>query len=109
MGGLANNLSNLHCGKQGAVGIHIVADPGYSALHDWIREYVRDLPQAPYLLEVTNPDPERIRLVSAAILQDDIYLQLSEQQQVRPSDRLDSAYSSDVPNKHALPDATALA
>ncbi|KAK9838440.1 hypothetical protein WJX84_008199 [Apatococcus fuscideae] len=74
------SLANWLFLPQGAVGIHIVADPGYAALHHWIREYVRDLPQAPHLLEVTNPDPWRMHVVPSAILQDDVYLQLPEQQ-----------------------------
>ena len=71
----------LNC-LQGAVGIHIVGDPGYAALHHWIQQYVRDLPQHPHVFEMTNADPWRMHLVSPAILLDDLYLQLTVQQQV---------------------------
>lgn len=59
-----------------------MGDPGYAALHTWIHEYVRDLPQSPQVLEVTNAEPWRMHIVPSAILQDDIYLQLSEEQKV---------------------------
>lgn len=64
------------------MGIHIVGDPGYVALHGWIRDFVRDLPQSPHLLEMTNADRWRIHLVPSAILHDDMYQRLNDQQKV---------------------------
>lgn len=69
-------------GTQGSVGIHIVGDPGYPEVHQWIRDLVRDLPQSPHLLEMTNADRWRIHLVPSAILHDDVYQRLNDQQKV---------------------------
>ena len=79
----------MHCDSmtwaQGSVGIHIVGDPGYIALHQWIRDFARDLPQKPTVLEMTNEAPWRMHVVPTAILQDGIYQNLDHQQQVRVS------------------------
>ena len=65
------------------MGIHIVGDPNYGALHTWIRELVRDLPQAPRVIEMTNQDPWRMHVVPSGILFDPLYMGLTDQEKVR--------------------------
>ncbi|KAK9860440.1 hypothetical protein WJX84_005466 [Apatococcus fuscideae] len=75
------SLANFLFLPKGSVGIHIVGDPGYIALHQWIRDFARDLPQKPTVLEMTNEAPWRMHVVPTAILQDGIYQNLDHQQQ----------------------------